>query len=206
MSTRIPKYRLHAASGQARVILEGHAYSLGKHDTPESQALYGALIQGWRTKTGRFAPPNADGKTTAAVPTATSVNEVILAYVKHAEQYYASNPKEVEKVKLSARPLRRLYGRSPAATFDSLALEAVQEAMIDDNLARSTVNERVRVLKRMFKWSVRKKMVPATVQHIMRHLDSDRTDPSGSTSRARIRTPGEGSPARFTSGRRRKQS
>ena len=52
---------------------------------------------------------------------------------------------------------------SPAASFDSPALEAVQEDMVDSGLARTTVNERIGVLKRLFKWGVRKKMVPAAV-------------------------------------------
>ena len=46
---------------------------------------------------------------------------------------------------------------------DSLALEAVRDAMIESGLARSTVNERTRVVKRMFKWAVRKKLVPAAI-------------------------------------------
>ena len=35
--------------------------------------------------------------------------------------------------------------------------------MVAGGLARTTINERVRVLKRMFKWADRKKLVPAAV-------------------------------------------
>jgi integrase len=108
-------------------------------------------------------PSQAGPGSATEVTAGTTVYEVALAYIRHAEEYYRSNPKEVEKIKLSVRPLRQLYGRTPAATFDSLALEAVQAAMIEAGLARSTINKRVRVLKRLFKWAARRKMSPASV-------------------------------------------
>lgn len=73
---------------------------------------------------------------------AASLNEVILAYLRHAHGYYGPGATEVEKVKLSVRPLRGACGRSPAA-FDAPALETVQEAMVRTGLAQSTVYERV---------------------------------------------------------------
>lgn len=157
MSTRIPKYRKHC-SGQARVTIEGKTYYLGKHNTPESHQQYKQLMNEWLTKTGRFAsilinPANAS----------TTINEVSLAYIDHAEEYYQANPKEIEKIKLAIRPLRKLFGRTSVGSFDSLGLESVQASMIENNLARTTINERIRVLKRMFKWAVRKKKVPAAV-------------------------------------------
>jgi integrase len=159
VSTRIPKYRKHR-SGQARVTFAGKTYYLGKYNTPGSRQRYKELVNEWLTRTGRFAPETPASPATPGGPT---VNELALEYVKHAEVYYQTNPKEVEKVKLSIRPLRTLFGRTAAATFDGLALEAVQGAMIEAGLARTTVNERIRVLKRLFKWGVRKKLVPAPV-------------------------------------------
>jgi integrase len=159
VSHRIPKYRKHA-SGQARVTLGGCTYYLGNYGTPESRRRYKELVNEWLTGTGRFAPAAVQPRPAAG---AVTVNEVILAYLRHAHEYYGPGATEVEKVKLSVRPLRELCGRSPSAAFDALALEAVQEAMVSSGLARSTVNERVRVIKRMLKWAVRKKLVPAAV-------------------------------------------
>jgi integrase len=162
MSPRIPKYRKHR-TGQARVTIEGKTYYLGKYGTSESRGRYKQLIQEWLTKTGRFSVSQADPGGSTQSRALTTVNEVALAYIKHAEEYYRSNPKELEKIKLSVRPLRQLYGRTPASSFGSLALEAVQAGMIDSGLARSTINERIRVLKRLFRWAARKQMVPAAV-------------------------------------------
>lgn len=161
MSPRIPKYRKHR-TGQARVTVAGRTYYLGKFDSPESHERYRRLLDEWLMKTGRFSAAPAESHTVQR-PNGITVNEVALAYIKHAEEYYQTNPTEVEKVKLSVRPLRMLQGRTLAASFDSLALEAVRDTMIESGLARTTINERIRVLKRLFKWGIRKKLVPATV-------------------------------------------
>jgi integrase len=158
MSVRIPKYRKHH-SGQARVTLAGTTFYLGKYGTPDSRRRYKALINEWLARTGRFA---ADA-VIAPAHTSTTVNEAILAYLGHAQESYRTNPKEVEKVKLSVRPLRTLFGRTPAAAFDAPALEAVRSAMIESGLARTTTNERVRVIKRPFRWAARVKLAPASV-------------------------------------------
>ncbi len=160
MYTRIPNYRKHC-TGQARVTISGKTYYLGKFGTPESRQRYKDLIHQWLTKTGRFM--RAGSVTPPSTSRRLTINEVALGYIKHSEEYYRSNPKEVEKIKLAVRPMRTLYGRHAAGDFDSLALEAVQNAMIESGLARTTINERIRVLKRMFKWGVRKKQVPAGV-------------------------------------------
>jgi integrase len=166
MPPRIPSYRQHR-TGQARVTLDGKDYYLGKYGTPESREEYKCLINEWLNRIGRFAPATASANPSVPLPrpgsAATTVNEVILAYRQHAEVYYQMNPKEVEKIKLATRPLRARYGRAPVVSFDSIALETIQSDLVAADLARVTVNERIAVLKRMFKWAVRKKLVPPAV-------------------------------------------
>jgi hypothetical protein len=41
---RIPTYRKHAGSGQARVTLDGRTHYLGKYGTPESRERYDRLV------------------------------------------------------------------------------------------------------------------------------------------------------------------
>lgn len=43
----VPGYRLHKASGQAVVTLDGHDHYLGKHGTPESAQAYEQLVATW---------------------------------------------------------------------------------------------------------------------------------------------------------------
>ena len=68
---------------------------------------------------------------------------------------------ELDNYRDSLRPLRRLYGRTPAADFGPLALKAVRQAMIDAGLARTTINQRVGRIVRLFKWAVENELVPA---------------------------------------------
>src|SRR5882724_7887372 len=151
MVIRLPSYRKHTATGQARVTIRGKTFYLGRFGSPQSQKLYSTLIQEHLSNTGRFAPKMPDDLA-HAVSSCATVNEIALAYLKHATVYYQSNPIEVEKIKLAIRPLRKRYGRTPVTLFDCLKLEAVQEEMIEGKLARTTINERVRVIKRLFKW------------------------------------------------------
>jgi integrase len=184
-----PAYRLHKPSGQAVVTLNAKDHYLGKFGTPESHALYDQLIARWLAN-GRQLPPDPVSPVTPIVAVAPAslqpavaqaasatvvaeegptVNEVVLAYLRHAREYYKDSPPEQDKIKLSVRPLKQLYGRQPARSFDVLALEAVRDEMIK-TLARTTANIRIGVIKRLFKWAASKKLVPAAVALELRML------------------------------------
>lgn len=49
---RIPQYRLHAATGQARVAIKGRTFYLGKYQSPASWKAYATVIE-------RQLPPTA---------------------------------------------------------------------------------------------------------------------------------------------------
>jgi hypothetical protein len=130
-----PTYRQHKASGQAVVTLAypGGARRdvyLGAWRSPESRAEYTRVLAEWQSaQAGRR--PLGDW----------SVNEVILAFLRHADQHYrradGSATNEIREYRCSLRPLRTLYGLSQAAAFGPLALKAVREHMISSGLSRS---------------------------------------------------------------------
>ena len=43
----VPSYRLHKATGQAVVTLDGRDFYLGKHGTAESREAYDRMIAEW---------------------------------------------------------------------------------------------------------------------------------------------------------------
>ena len=115
MAARIPKYRLHKSSGQALVQINGQRIYLGKYGTDESEEKYRKLIAEWLVTSE--APPR---KSTGS--TVSSINELILAFWKHVERRYVKHGKptsEINSFKTALRPVRRLYGRQPAAQFGS---------------------------------------------------------------------------------------
>ena len=44
---KVPSYRLHKASGQAVVVLNGTSIYLGPFDSPESRARYDRVVAGF---------------------------------------------------------------------------------------------------------------------------------------------------------------
>ena len=160
MSNRLPKYRHHKPSGQAVVTLGGHDHYLGRWQSPESRAEYDRRIGEWLAS-GRQRPPRESD------PNGLLLNEVILAYWRHAVAYYrhadGTPTSETDAIRLALRPLKRLYGHTPAAAFDSLALEALREEMIRGGRCRNRVNKDISRVRRMFRWAASKRLVPDSV-------------------------------------------
>ena len=96
-----------------------------------------------------------------------SVDEMLLAFWRHAEGHYrhpdGSPSKELDNIKVALRPLRVLYGPTPAKDFGPLALRAVRERMITDGLMRTTINGRVNRIRRAFRWAASVELVPVAV-------------------------------------------
>jgi hypothetical protein len=125
---------------------------LGAWGSSEAQAAYDALIAEWLAS-GR-GRPKTDGGQTATDPT---IVEVLVTYLDHAEKHYSAEPgersSELMNMKEAIKPLRKLYGRTPARSFGPLALRAVRESMIKAGLARTTINARVNRIRRVFRWA-----------------------------------------------------
>src|SRR5262249_47858368 len=117
---RVPSYRQHS-SGQARVTLNGQDYLLGPYGSEESKEAYRRTIAEWAERKGRFAPP-------ADAPAPATVNELLLAYYKHAAAYYgfenAPNRGDAYCLRDALRVVKELYGSTPAKDFGPLALKA----------------------------------------------------------------------------------
>jgi integrase len=162
-SRKIPAYRLHKPTGQAVVRLDGRDFYLGKHGTEASREKYRRTIAEWLTAS--VTPTSAaPSKQPVTVPT---VAEIILAFWRHAEVHYRSSDgttsEELGNIKAALRPLRSLYGDTPARDFGPLALRAVRDSMIGTGLARTSVNARVDRIRRAFRWAASVELVPSSV-------------------------------------------
>src|SRR4051794_27708530 len=86
--TSVPKLTLHKASGKAVVRLSGVDVYCGTFGTPEAKAAYDRAVAEWLAR-GRSPDPARQKGAGAAEPQAgISVNEVLLAFWRHAEQHY----------------------------------------------------------------------------------------------------------------------
>ena len=184
-----PRYRFHKQSGQAVVSLprgDGtyHDVLLGPFDTPESRLEYARVIAEWEAN-GRQMLCRKGGAT------GLSLNEVILAYWQHAEGYYrhpdGTPTSEADNIRLALRPLKRLYGHTSAADFDSLALEALREEMVRAGHCRNRVNKDVSRVRRLFKWAAARKLVPLSVHESLATVEGLRAGRSAARETAPVR-------------------
>jgi integrase len=187
---RIPAYRKHLHSGQAVVTLSGTDFYLGAYGTPASKNEYDRVVAEWLAR-GRHIRHDGHGPDLA-------VKEVILAYWRHCERRYQKSDgtpaRELDHVRLSLRPVRRLYGEQPAAEFGLIAYEAVRQHLIEQRLARLTIVHRMSRVLRMIRWAVGRDMMPAAILsklEAVEPLERDRdgvreTEPVGPVSRADV--------------------
>jgi hypothetical protein len=100
-----------------------------------------------------------------------TINELILAYLKHARDYYRLNHGENKEAgcinDASAVLQEQGYGREPADAFRPRDLKKVREAMVAKNWSRSYSNSQVNRVKRMFAYAVEEDLIPGTVYHAL---------------------------------------
>ena len=95
-----------------------------------------------------------------------SVNELIVKFWAHAQRYYTKNGKpssEQRHYGYALKPLRLLYGLTPAGQFTPIALKALRQHFVSKNLSRSEVNRRVRLVLAVFQWGIGEGLVMAPV-------------------------------------------
>ena len=160
-SFRTPQYRLHKPSGQAVVTLNGRDIYLGKFGTSASRAECDRLVARWL----------ASGRRLSASSTDLSVNELLVAYFRHVQEYYVKDGEptsEVRNIGLALRTVRASHGHTQAKDFGPLALKAARQALVDSGICRNEVNKRVRRVIRAFKWAVEEEMIPPSIHQALR--------------------------------------
>ena len=166
----IPSYLLHKVSGrepQARVRIDGRDHLLGPYGSEESRIKYGKLIS--QVAGGLSVDPLANRGTVprndADADSGLSVVELLLAFKRHADTYYAKNGKptaEVDCLNSAMRPVRELFAMLPAKDFSPLYLKAAQKRFVEAGWSRGFVNASTNRIRRIWKWGVSEGLVPVT--------------------------------------------
>lgn len=154
MPKRTPKYSLHKASGQAKVRINGRDFYLGEYDSPDSHQRYSELVARWLA--GSF---DVDRFT-------LTIDQLALRYVDHAQSYYQKNGSptgELSSIRCALRILIDCYGASRVRDFGPMKLKAVRDRMIKEGWIRTSINNQVGRLKRVFKWGTENELVPTSV-------------------------------------------
>jgi integrase len=77
----------------------------------------------------------------------------------------------VSEYQYSLKPLREMYGMTPADQFSPVALKAVRQRMVETGWSRGVVNARVARTKRAFRWCVSEGLVPVAVLQALETVD-----------------------------------
>src|SRR5262249_9811976 len=150
----IPTYRLHKPTGLAVATIAGKDRYLGKFNSPASKAAYDRLVAEWLLNRGKPVPAGVVDLT---------VDEVLLRYWAFAQGYYGKGSKQLDNTTLALKPLRQLYGTTPAAQFSPLALKAVRRRMVESGWCRNYVNHCVGRVKLLFRWACENELLPSSV-------------------------------------------
>lgn len=185
----IPSYRHHKQSGQAIVTLTDelgnrHDMLLGKYGTAQSRKEYARVIEEWEVAGRRL--PAQDAKTPGL-----STNELILAYWRHAEEYYGfridTERGDAACLRSVLAVVRQLYGHTPARDFGPLALKACREKMIAKGWSRGYVNAQVDRLRRMFKWAAGEELLPVSIYQNLQAVGGLRRGKTEAKERAKVK-------------------
>ncbi len=158
----VPQPRHHKGRAVLDVYENGtrRTRTLGAWGSPDADAEY-----------KQFLAEFASGVTERASGPDVLVSEVMLTFLKHAEQHYrhpdGTPTSEVGNFKMAIRPLRELYGHTLARDFGPKSLKTLREHMIGLKWCRGQVNAAVGRLKRAFKWAASEEMIPAAVFHAL---------------------------------------
>ncbi len=157
--TRVPKYRLHKASGQAVVTLDGRDHYLGKHGTARSKAEYRRIIAEYLAA--------GDVRPAAKSQLRLTIAGLVERYLRHQQAKLSGRTAEptLGRIRLSLAHLQDMYSHTQATNFGPRALQAIRQSVIDAGLSRSVTNERIWRIKRMFRWAVAEQFVPMDLAH-----------------------------------------
>lgn len=154
-SKRKPQLCHHKPSGKAYVRLKGkHGPStyLGEYGSQEAQDEYDRLIRKWK------ATHDTDGSRKYY----TTVGELFAEFISYADAYYVrpdgTPTGEATNYRHSCKLLLDQFKYLPAADFDLMKLESVRDAMIAKGWVRTSINQHIWRIRRVFKWGVRRKI------------------------------------------------
>lgn len=161
----VPTYRKHKFSGQAIVTFrlpsgKRKDYLLGPYNSPESKVEYARLLKEFQASDGTMSSG-------AGISQDITVNELLDRYFRFAETHYrhpdGTPTGQAENILHGVRPLIEMYGHRLARDFGPLALRTCRDWMLDRGICRLTVNQRVGMIRQVFRWAVAVQLVPGTL-------------------------------------------
>lgn len=166
---KVPAYSLHAASGQARVRIDGRSIYLGIFGSQESKAEYARIVGEWLQR-----QPSS--------PKSLTVQEAAAAYDGFGQTYYLKGGKptsEIHVIRAALNRLNEVCGSLPLSSLAPRHLKAVQRLGIEQGLTRKSINHLVNRLRRFVRWCVSEELVAAGIVAALETVQGLRRGRSG---------------------------
>lgn len=160
---RIPKYRLHRASGQAMIEWRCRRYYLGRYGSADSREKYKRFLE---ERILPLLPVKEEARLIAA--RGLTVAELCDAYLDHAKQHYGSG--EYLTMRLVATRLADEAGAVEVASFGPLRLKEIRQKLERERLRRSYINGQINRMRRIFRWGVANELAPASTIEALKAL------------------------------------
>ena len=172
---RIPQMRLHKRSGLARVIVDGQHLYLGKYGSAESHRRYAELLKSLEANAEQ--PP----VTAPRDPATITVRHLTVGFARFAFDHYSNRSSDGRHwiVQRACRILDELYGDEPVNSVGPIRLEALRDVLIQQQLARKTINDIVSQIVTAYRWGVRKEMVRPDVHLALKAVPALRAGQPG---------------------------
>jgi integrase len=158
---------------------------LGPHGSPESLREYERVIATCRASAGTYRPPLAPGER----PADLTVNEALVLYVQHAERYYPARSADNHRVAL--RPVRRLAGELLLRELTPRVYKTVRQSLIDVDLSRTTINNRMQKVAQFVKWCVAEELATPDLYQAIAAVPGLRKGRGEAKELPPVRAPGE---------------
>ena len=131
----LPPFKVHKATGQGYVTIDGRRRFLGRRDTEAAKRSYAWVIAEWTA--GRGQPLNK--------PPDLTIVELTARFWRCAEAYSrgpdGTRTSTFHNYASALRHLRKPYDDSPVSDSTPQALKPVRQSMIDANWTRGAINE-----------------------------------------------------------------
>lgn len=156
---KIPAFCIHARSGNAFAKHAGVQHWFGPAADPRARARYQQFVASLLA-TGS-PPASEDG-----APRSYTVADLVADYFeRHAQHHYkhvadGKPTSTIATLRLVAKAMLSLFGELQARDFSLLELRALRQALIDQSLARKTVNDRVGHAQRIIGWAASEGLIP----------------------------------------------
>ena len=168
----LPQIRHHTPSNRARIRSDGQESWLGTSGSPESLREYDRIISEWLANGRKLPVPSpkvadikrdtsssrsvTNGETVSSVPVGKiTITMLVAEFTQWADRHYrhlSGEPtREAENFQHVTKPLRKMLGILPVASFGPTKLIALRDSWIKKSLARYTINAMTRRTRPVFR-------------------------------------------------------